>query len=204
MVDLPIRGTLPSTNPTVTGRASDGTPIPFGEAMDNSGGEYDLRRPYPYVISFRPGPRETFLQVIARSAAWIDIAQTATTQAVRVSLADAEAAVTAVLGACGYGALFDAPSTTAGPGASPVPPEAIDSLRAYVASLVATSCQGGSAPSLPDGTLQVAGDRVTVNVNAAQCVWVGGGNPYCNGQLCQVWVYRWDGGSFTLIEHALR
>jgi hypothetical protein len=90
------------------------------------------------------------------------------------------------------------------PAASGIPEPALLGLRDYVASVIAPHCAGGTSPSLPAGMFEVAGDRVTVHLRMAQCVWAHRINPYCGARLCQTWVYGWTGESFSLLETSLR
>jgi hypothetical protein len=106
-----------------------------------------------------------------------------------------------------------APPVAAGPAPAPsapalsfsnVPAEAIDGLREYVRSVVAPQCGGARPVTLPPDMFRPAGNRVTVLMGQADCDWQVRVNPYCGAQLCQAWVYSWDGGSFTLVENSLR
>jgi hypothetical protein len=93
-------------------------------------------------------------------------------------------------------------STTCSGGAPPasIPPQALEVLGDYIASLVAPQCAPGSTPEVSGGSMMMQGARVSAFPGRTGCAWASGVNPYCRGQVCQMWVYEFDGAAFTLVE----
>lgn len=179
----------------------------------------------PFYAGFQPVGHAGLLVALRSGGPQMRVEATTTSQAATFELSGFNAAFNTVIAQCGYDptalpgqVTLDAsptapvaPPPTSAPSPTPIstsspslPSDAIDSLRAFIASEVGAECASLATLEMADEMFTVDGLQIQVDLGFAQCDWRFINNPFCGARLCELRTYDYRDGGFTLTSSILR